>query len=277
MAVSKIASVAQIAVTGVILSAALSAQAVAQDQPDRKPVFDVASVKLTDPGPQSASLRNGRIRFSRFSLMQLLDTAYQLKPYQIIGPSWLKSNYYDILATAPPDTTPDEARVMLQNLLIDRFQMKLHWEDRDLPVYELTVNQGGPKLKPSQISSDSPEAQQARFRFGPGYGSLQVKTLGHLASGLSGYMDRPVLDKTGIQGVFDLNLEFSTDGLPGALARAPIATPQNSPAEGASAELTAPKPSLFAALKDLGLKLETGKLPTKCLIIDQVEKTPTEN
>lgn len=135
------------------------ALAVAGLAQERQPQFDAASVKVFDQqgstpigkrgGPGTSD--PGRITFGRTPLMPLLTKAYGVEADQISGPAWMSDfmgpNLYSITATMSPDTTIEQFQVMLQNLLLERFQMKVHHETRNFPGYELTVAPGGPKLK----------------------------------------------------------------------------------------------------------------------------------
>src|SRR5271165_4935802 len=125
-----------------------------------KPEFEVASVKPSAPpsgnGPVAIGSRGGpgtpdpgRVTFIRLGLKGLLTSAYRVQPYQVIGPDWLDTERFDITATIPQGATKDDADVMLQNLLAERFHLTLHHGIRELPLYELTVGKGGPKMKPS--------------------------------------------------------------------------------------------------------------------------------
>jgi uncharacterized protein (TIGR03435 family) len=114
--------------------------------------FDVASVKPSIPP----------------TLKNLLMNAYDVKNYQITGPSWLDTERFDINATMPPDTTKEQFRVMLQNLLAERFKLTIHWETKELPVYSLVVNKGGPKLNESEPSAPvDPDAPPQPLPPGP--------------------------------------------------------------------------------------------------------------
>src|SRR6185312_4345924 len=130
---------------------------------DKSLTFEVASVKPA--APPSANGRGmimfrapsggpgtkdpGRINYPFISLKNLLMNAYDVKNYQITGPGWLDTERFDINATMPPETTKEQFRVMLQNLLAERFKVAIHRESKELPAYVLTVGKGGPKMKES--------------------------------------------------------------------------------------------------------------------------------
>lgn len=235
----------------------LLAAARAQSPADT-PAFDVASVKLTAhgrnaDGPSFSDLKiagPGRLVGTNASLEECIRWAYNVKEYQVSGPDWIRSNApsYDIEAKAPPDATSSQMRLMLQKLLRERFKLALHRESKSLPVYILTVGKNGLRLQSANMDARAGLMSQS--------GSTTVRvtgdraTMASLANHLSLDLDHPVFDKTGMQGAFRINLEW---------ARA---------ADG---------PSVFAALQDVGLKLEASKAPIELLVIDHAERIPAAN
>ena len=233
--------------------------------PENQPAFDAASVKLS--GPRSA--RNfdgdaGRISYTCAHLQDILFRAWNLVDYQqISGPAWLGTESYDVVATFPPGTTKEQFRTMLQNLLAERFNLSLHHENRDFPVYRLVVEKNGPKLSRSmvlrpgfpQLPSDRPGmamANEANCRL-----AARQEPLSVLANVLRGAAGRLIVDRTGLTGKYDFTLEFKGDG---------------SPDDDPSAS------TLFEAVQEqLGLKLEAGKASFDVLVIDHARKVPTEN
>jgi uncharacterized protein (TIGR03435 family) len=199
------------------------------------------------------------------------------------GPAWIKSPGYDIEAKPEGVTDQKHTWLMLQTLLADRFKLSLHRETRELPVYELTVVKSGPKLpeaKPAECVSFPPGAppRSVPGKVDCGYvagpfpgnqpGLLNMEGrkvhMADLIRELAFVMDRPILDKTGFTGEFDLRLRFTADeattGLPG------FGGP------------TDPNlPNIFAALQEqLGLKLVSAKDPVEVLVVDHAER-PTAN
>jgi uncharacterized protein (TIGR03435 family) len=223
------------------------------------PEFEVASIRRnvsSDPvrvGVQT--LPGGRVVALKVTLNNLIQEAYSVKNYQILeDPGWARSEYYNIEAKIAGDrsVTYQEVRPAIQSLLADRFQLKLHHDTRDVPAYALISAKNGPKLKPSApdaVSKTTLPAAQA-----PTKKAVSPKiTMTRLALILSSYAGRPVVDMTGIEGNFDVALEWAADdGVPDARADAP---------------------SLFTALQEqLGLRLESHKLPLEVLVIDQAER-----
>jgi uncharacterized protein (TIGR03435 family) len=271
--------------------------------------FEVASVKASPPvqpgarvyfgpprgGPGTSD--PGQITWTYATLMAVLTTAYDVKAYQINGPAWLTNERYDFAVKLPAEATKEQARAMWQNLLAERFALKLHHESKEFAVDDLVVGKGGSKLKVSNDDTDTaalpgpPKVNDkgelsgpglvARIMIGPkGVGTAhaiaKAQTLAPLAAMLGNQLGRPVLDKTGLTGKYDFELDFSPD-LKG------LALPP--PPAGGGAGLTGPADSATDASPDLttavqqqlGLKLVAGKANLDVLTIDKIEKTPTAN
>jgi len=207
--------------------------------------YSYSYVKMEDPG---------RFRAVNANLHEYLQWAYILKDYQIEETDWLKSNTvtFDIDATAPVTTSEPQMRLMLQRLLAERFGVVLHHEMKPMPVYALTVNKGGPKLKPSTESTSAgveSRGSQSTIRM-----KSAAVTMSRLATALAGSLDRPVLDKTDLTGMFALDIAFAR------------LTASDSDA-----------PSVFAAMQTLGLKLEPVQAPIDIIKVDRANSTPTPN
>lgn len=242
---------------------------------EARPAFEVASIKPSDPTQTVAIRRSGyRLSTSNTSLQMLLTWAYDVYGDRLYGkPSWLDAVHYDVVANAPRDGPefesvpgqPGPLQQMMQTLLEDRFKLVIHRETRDLPIYALVVAKGGPKVHPVP-SSDA--IGQNPFRM-PGRGRLigsKVSTE-MLAKVLSGQVSYSVQDRTELQGVFDFTLEWEPET-------------QSTGIDDGSTQPAGIRagPSLFTALQEqLGLKLEPRKGPAEVLVIDHIERTPTEN
>jgi uncharacterized protein (TIGR03435 family) len=219
--------------------------------------FEVASVKRNLNATGSLAGRGGSIHSSRaeitmegVSLWKAVAFAYGIsedKDYAITAPGWMRSERYDIAAKLPADVTYEEVQAMMQNLLTARFRMKTHQESKDMAMYALVTGKGGSKLH---------EAEPGRSRFSMGRGKIEGQApLGAFADRLSQFVDRPVVDMTGLVGTFDISVTWSPES--------------DEPREGAS---------LFTALQEqLGLRLEARKGPVDVLVVDQAEKVPAEN
>jgi uncharacterized protein (TIGR03435 family) len=249
-------------VTGFSVAALAAAALCAQTQAPKAPAFEVASVKLgADGGPPGDIPRNmddspGHFAMRNVPLRFAIEWAYDLKDFQVAGPEWIKvDERYDILANAPGHATNDEMRLMLRTLLAERFQMKSHFEKREMSVYALLPGKGEPKLQKAD-----PNARQA---LGGGASGAQFHNfpLSRLTFLLTRRMDRPVLDLTGLSGNFDYTVDISGLG-------------RGMGSSGYDGEAR----SVFQAIQDdMGLKLEPRRSPVDVLVIDSVSKVPTQN
>lgn len=268
----------------------------------------------TRGGPGTAD--PGRFTCDRCNLAQLISTAYDINYVQITGPSWLREPQFDIVAKVPDGTTKEQFRQMMQNLLIERFKLAAHREKKDLPIYELTLAKAGAKLKESTGPAEMPDPDGRAPAppppppppgafvgrgsdggapqpppFPPGRFPMMMMTptgarwrlidepMDKFAVQLQGMVGRPVRDATGLSGKYDFELSFApTAGqslMPGG---PPIRLPPPGGPDSAGAAPEDSGPTIFAALQDqLGLKLESKKGPVDTLVIDHIEKTPTEN
>lgn len=281
----------------------------AVSSPDSTLRFEVVSVKLSAPSAntlvgQLRTMDPGRLRYVSIGLKDLVLDAYNLKAYQVVGPDWLREIAVDIDATMRPGVTKEQVRVMLQNMLADRFKLTFHWDTRELPAYSIVIASTGPKVKesievpppgnasgngvppPSLYEPGKLDADGFPDVPGPqrdGVGSVMINgrsrlrgqraTIQDLASELSRQLKYPVTDHTGLKSKYDFTLKFATPGWSGEL--------EDIPELGiwASAyEAMQPLPDLAAALQShLGLKLQSKKAPVEVLIVDHVEKAPTVN
>jgi len=259
---------------------------VAQPPPrsENKPQFEVASVKRNTSVSESMRFpvpENGRFAVENIPLKVLIAFAFGVQGSDISGdPSWVGPAKYDVAATAKePDITRDDYRLMLQALLIDRFRLAIHWAQRDRNGFTLVADKKGPKLVAASAPCSEPGAPRdagavicGTFFTGPASLEARRMSMRQFASTLSIILDAPVIDKTVTAGLYDIHIEFSPEGtnLSGRGAR-PLATPLD--ADNPDRD----KPSIFTALQQqLGLRLESARVPTRILVIDHVEE-PTEN
>ncbi len=246
--------------------------------------FDVASVK---PHPQSGDGRirvmmnggpgtpdPGRLNYENVSLKGVLTKAFDVRSYQLTAPDWAESERFDITATIPQGTTKEQFGVMLQNLLAERFKMTYHREKKELPAYALVVGKNGPKMK----VSEKPAAGGTSMRMMPGKATMNATgvSMSQLVDMLANQVDRPIVDGTELTGKYDFTLEFAPEmrNMPGFMSgRGVVPGEGGGPVvEGESA------PSLFTAVQEqLGLKLEPKKAALDLIVVDHLEKTPTEN
>ena len=241
--------------------------------------FEVAAIKPnnSDSGNSSSNTSNGLFTAENVTLKGIMQyEAYDIPQSRMIGgPKWLDSTHFDVRdkvdeATAAHLDKLDskekrlQSMAMFQQLLADRFGLKVHWETRELPVYALVPSKSGPKLKPAD-----PKEGEGTSSNGNG-SSIKFKatgqTLAEFAQSLTADaqqdLGRTVVDQTNIQGKYDYVLNWTHDS-----ART-SSSDNGQPETG---------PSLFTAMQEqLGLKLESTKGPVKVLVIDQAE-LPTEN
>jgi uncharacterized protein (TIGR03435 family) len=232
------------------------------------PQFEVAQVKQAKPAPgrvyERITTGPARLTGSGVSLKQLIFEAYDMPYYRIFGgPAWLESETYDVEAKADGPVGVDQLKLMLRGLLADRFKLTLHRETKELKFYALTVAKNGPKLQSAKEGDRSSDHGLERFR-----GDL-TEFANLLSLRLSMPMPMtddpsvpiratgvppPVLDKTGIKGVFDISVGIK-------------------PEPGADTFVLWQR----VLEEQLGLKLESQKGPVEVLVIDHAERVPTEN
>jgi uncharacterized protein (TIGR03435 family) len=257
--------------------------------------FEVASVK---PAAVPAQGRGGgrrggpgtpdpgQITWNMPTLRVLLTTAYDVKNYQLIGPAWLDTEHYDIVAKVPVGATQEQVNVMWQNLLKERFGVVVHHEFKEFQVDELVIAKGGPRVKATTLDPNAPRAVETGppkldrngspemngpgtmmdIMMGPngpvGHMVARTQPISTLATTLGNQLNHPVLDKTGLTGKYDFTVEF-TPNLPGAAA---------------AAEASDPGSSLAAAIQQqLGLRLVSSKAKIDVLVVDKAERVPTSN
>ena len=283
------------------LAASSAAQIIHASDP--LPSFEVATIKPASPQPHRSSVSPAEVNISDVTVRNLIEQAYGI-PWTAAenervlgGPAWLDTNRYDIVARIPNDLA--EARqklsrdqqkqqisLMLQSLLVERFHLKVHFESRDLTVYALVVAKPNPHLVastnqrestapegpgPIQLPSKPEDVHHGIMVFYSGQSAQMTArqaSLDDLARWFAGYSEvggRPVVNQTGLSGLYDFTLRWTRQ----SLAAAP--QPGSSDAAGSDA------PPLFTALPDqLGLRLKRTKAPVEVILIDHVDP-PTDN
>ncbi len=284
------------------LIAAILACGAAGAQAPHKLEFEVASVHVAPP-PDGRGFRVGarggpgspdptRWLCENMTMFGLISRAYDVKDYQIAHPDNLTdSPRYNITARVPEGATKDDFRVMLQNLLTDRFKLKFHRETRQMPIYKLVVGKSGVKFKESGGPPNSEESSNGPKFDKDGYPNVAPGTMGimslngvararvngsneamaDLAVTISYQVDRPVVDATGLTGKYDFVLSWFPENMRSPAAAAPSA-------ESASSAPAPEGPTLMQAIQEqLGLKLEAAKGPIEMFVVESFEKTPSEN
>jgi len=237
-----------------------------------QPSFDVASIKPVEPGPNSARylVMQGPHRFvgKAYTLKLLIAAAYNLNPEAVTGgPAWMESSHYDILALTPGDKQPshDEQMAMLRTMLSDRFKLSFHREPKVFAIYTLEVARSGSKLKPSTAApTDQPYLISTVY---PQRIVMPAKnaSMADFVSVLQrAILDRPVVDKTGLTGRYDFNLEW-----------APDESQFNGDVRPAPSDATDP-PFFTAIEQQLGLRLEATRGPVNAIVVDHADP-PTPN
>lgn len=261
-------------------------------QSDAKPQFEVASVKPSAPGSPARRLGltfapGGRLTIVNYTLKELIELAWEIQPFRISGgPAWIDSIRYGVSAKADHDIEWKEATLMLQSLLMDRFQLTIHHEAKDVPIYALVLAKKDGKLGPGLIESkeggctraDSSAVQPEPGKpprpqcdlLAVGFSRLKGTSvpLGEVALAFGNIVGRMVVDKTGLTGNFDIDLAWTPDD--SQYMQLPPGVPKPPPSDAAPV-------SIFTAIQEqLGLKLESQKGPVDVLVIDRAEK-PSEN
>jgi uncharacterized protein (TIGR03435 family) len=251
------------------------------------PTFDAASIRPATPlGPMGTrSDRNGGpgttdpgiYTCKNCPVYWVLSEAYKLQDFEFSGPDWIKSTRFDFMAKVPAGATKETFQLMLQNLLAERFKLAAHREKKTLPAYELTVGRNGEKFQqapPDAPQQDGPMGKMKADRDGfpilaagttmaviPGHARIRSdnQPIEWFADMLSGQLDSPVIDATGLKAKYFFMVSWAWE---------------QGTADTRNAYLSA---LIDAVQQQLGLKLQQKKAPVDVLVVDHMEKTPTEN
>jgi uncharacterized protein (TIGR03435 family) len=255
---------------------------------------------------------NAQVNIKSMSIAEMMRVAYKVKPFQITGPEWLTAERYTVTAKMPAGSTREQVPEMMAALLAERFKLTFHRESKEQSVYALTIMKSGLKLQESApddvaaVSSNAPASPQAaaptdggaqvrvnvtsdtsgtvqqasingNIKFLPRENGMRLELTKMNATGmvdqLGRFVERPVIDATDLKGRYDLTLDVGWGDMM-AMARAvgmaiPMQAPPGAMEPGSSA--------VFTAIQAYGLKLEPRKAAIEMLVIDRVEKTPTDN
>jgi uncharacterized protein (TIGR03435 family) len=283
--------------------------------------FEVASIKPAEtitPAMIAAgklhvgmSVDGARVDIGYLSLGELIPIAFNVKPYQVQGPDWLRSQRFDILAKMPEGATKEQVPALLQALLEERFKLKAHRENRDNPIYALVIGKDGSKLKEAPVDPESPAQPDAPgpggFPFATNGSQIQVNagrggatvvspdlgttrivpgpdgmrmeigklSMPRFAEMLTPLVDRPVIDMTGLKGNYQVALDLPMDAL---LNLARLAGVGSAALAARGGQASDPSSSaIFTSVQQLGLRLESRRAPVEFIVVDSVEKMPTEN
>lgn len=230
------------------------------------PAFEVASIKLnaSGSGDSESHTDGGRLTARNLSLKSLITRAYGVRDYQVEGPDWLPTQRFDVSAKFPEalPSGPENRerynaafRSMMQKMLEERFHLAVHHTTKTSAVYGLVVGKNGIKFKEVPLGPSGSTSNNTHY-------SGKSVTMDQVAAVLSSFMDLPVLNETGLKGFYDLTLDW--------IPESHSNKPETEPAPAG--------PSLADAVADqLGLKLEHRKAPIDILVVDHVDKLPTEN
>lgn len=283
----------------------LAAVALGQAPPPR---FEVAAIRPAAPlNPQAPligmQIDGARVRIGLADLDMLIRTAYNVRDFQIEGPDWVLDSdvpvMYDVEATMPSGATPDQVPAMLQTLLKDRFKLQVHKGSKTVQTYVLLTGKDGARIPAASGDPEPPPRIGARgsvtqgangetvivrgptkITTAPGRGErIETSTTAALADYLAQRLQQSVVDKTGLSGAYDIKLEILPANLRAALGDLPKDPKELLAYLDAHHEdiQDATVASQQAALAKLGLKLEKQKASIETLVIDHIEKTPTDN
>jgi uncharacterized protein (TIGR03435 family) len=264
--------------------------------------FEVASIKpVSDQTPVDAvqvglHVDGSQVRYTYLSLKEYIGQAYQVKLYQVSGPDWLAGQRFEIAAKLPDGSKISQVPEMLQNLLADRFALKLHRDSKEFPVYALEIAKSGLKMRESAPDSDSDPAPKAPSVNVAAAGSAQGVSV-NLGGGsyysfannrlegkklttarfvdiLARFMDRPVIDQTGLTASYDFALDLTPEDYTAMLIRSAITAGVNLPPQALRALDFSSGDSLVNGLQKVGLSLTQKKAPLDVLVVDSVQKAP---
>jgi uncharacterized protein (TIGR03435 family) len=255
----KCPNTASIRRTAWLVLACLAIPAAARAQ---QPTFAVATIRPSSGAVQfehdgETQTSPGSLRMHDVTVHTCIKWAYGVQDSQIAGPAWLDSERYDIVAKADTPVTEAQMKLMLQTLLADRFQLTFHHQDKELKAFALTIAKSGPKLSPAATPDAKP------FRQNSANGSVaKSMSIRDWADFISGPLQMPVVDETGLTGKYDFTIDF---------------TPYLPDAHNMDVNRPDSTSILMAAMEgELGIKMETRKTQVDVMVIDHVEK-PSAN
>lgn len=241
--------------------------------------FDVASVKPNDTvnGPSTPIVSQQRFSWTNATFRQLIQVGYDLRPYQLIGlPAWANTSHFDVMATTGTAASPQQMYAMLQSLLADRFDMAFHREQRELSGYALVLARRdgrlGPNIRPTAKDCEAATAKPldtaaAKVEYDgciPQIGLARLRMGGHripfLVEGLKRIFEKPVVDKTGLFGTYDMELSWTPD-------------PTMLPTGVSESSVSPGGPSIFTALEEqFGFRLVSDRVSVDVLVIDHLNR-----
>ena len=265
------------------------------------PRFEVASIRPSAEQQNQVtvgvSVNGSHVRISYWTLKDYIAMAYAVRPDQIKGPDWLGQARFDISAKLPDGASPNSVDTMMQELLADRFQLRIHREQQEFPVFALALAKDGPKIHPVPVNpADAPpggafnavgsgNASAISIDFGGGAtftlanNRLEIRkmTMTDVAEVLSRFLERQVVNTTELVGQYDLMLELTPEDYTGMRIRSAINAGVSLPPQALRALEGASANPLSAPLQKYGLSFESRRMPLDVIVVDSALKTPTEN
>ncbi|HLW77947.1 MAG TPA: TIGR03435 family protein [Bryobacteraceae bacterium] len=268
---------------------------------DNGPSFEVASIRPAEPVTQARAIQAHAgatdprlVTYLRIPMKSLLVLAFKAKLYELAAPDWADREVYEIHATIPEGASREQLDAMMRNLLVERFGLQFHREHRQMSAYELVVAKGGLKMRESGPStgdgpvtvdrgsgpvlamskdkdglSQLPPGRKGMIVFGVGPGKLRYTARMQDMKGIvmmcENNTHEPVIDKTGLTGTYDFNLDFSRGGSPAPAGSAPLADAPES------------APPFEVAIESLGLRLQSVKTQIEVVVVDRLNKVASEN
>ena len=279
----------------------MSTAASAQTPSKPKAEFEVASVRPSAPVQLNSAVSVGlkmdgqHARFTSFSLRNYIAMAYQVSDKQVMGPDSIEDRF-DVQGTLPPDVKADRLSELVEGLLRDRFQLKIHRESRDLPAYVISI--GKPPLQLKEVVIDKAIAERQDVdAAGTGSGNGVAVNLGNgtsytfannkfegkgmgmgmLADQIGNYLDHVVVDQTGLTGRYDFAVEISQEDYQAMLLRAAMGAGYTLPPFLRQRVDSVTLTSIYQGFEKLGLKLDQKKTAQPVIVVDGILKAPTEN
>jgi len=266
--------------------------------------FEVASVRsapINVSGQEKVALGvhidGSHVRIASFSLRDLIVRAYGVKAAQVTGPDWIASERYDVNATLPTGSTGDDIPVMLQTLLTDRFKLKIHRDKKEFPVYALIIGKSPLKLTEDALDPETAESKGAvnaavsgsaagvsvnlgrgaYYTFADNQFEAKKMSVNQLCLQLERYVDRPIINMTELKGTYDITLKLTPEDYQAMLIRVAVNSGVVLPPQVLQYMEGSSISSLFDAVQQAGLKLDPRKAPLDLIVVDQAQKSPTDN
>ena len=277
----------------VVAAAALIAQT---------PAFEVASIRPSPDQPEQANvgvkISGSQVRISYFSLREYVSRAYRIRNAQIVAPEWMSQVRFDIAAKLPDGATAEQVPEMLQALLAERFELKVHRATQEFPVYALSTTKDGPKVSSIVDASDVPAAPPGTVNVAAsgsaagvimdlGGGSsvalaanrLDVRkvTMAQLADCLTRIMDRPVVNNLTLDGRYSFTINLEQGDYFGSIVRSAINQGVTLPPQALRALEFASNDPFSPTLQRYGLTLNPQKANLDVIVVDSMRRTPIEN